>query len=361
MKTKVFIVGSVGIPAKYGGWETLAEQLAKNIDVKKIDLTVFCSSKSYKEKKSSYLNATLKYINISANGISSIFYDLRSIFVSRKKADVFLVLGVSAMIFLPVLKKITNAKFIVNIDGMEWKRQKWNLYAKNFLKISEYFSIKYADLIIADNEEIKKYLTNRYGLIAKLIPYGGDHVSFEPIDGISKYGEKYILTIARIEPENNIELMLDALIDTNLSYPYVFVGNWLHSKYSRVMYDKYSQYPNIHLIGPIYNIKELNDLRSNCSIYLHGHSAGGTNPSLVEAMMSSCEIVTIDNSFNKYTTGGLATYFKNKLELSTLIKLKNKNKFLSKKDSTLRYARKFYMWTPITRLYEELFIKISDK
>jgi len=151
---KVAIIGTMGIPAKYGGFETLTEYLTKNL-YKKYNLTVYCSSKSYKHKIAQHNGANLKYINLNANGIQSIPYDIISIIKSLKESDTLLILGVSGCIILPIIRVFSKKNIIVNIDGLEWKRDKWGKFAKWFLKYSERLAVKYANSIVADNKVIQ--------------------------------------------------------------------------------------------------------------------------------------------------------------------------------------------------------------
>ena len=137
MKKKLAIVGTVGIPAKYGGFETLTEYITKDLS-EEYDITVFCSSKSYEEKIERHNNCHLEYINLNANGVQSIPYDILSLIKALRFADTILILGVSGCISLPFLKFFSKkTKLVTNIDGLEWKRDKWNKYAKWFLKFSE--------------------------------------------------------------------------------------------------------------------------------------------------------------------------------------------------------------------------------
>lgn len=177
MKKKLAIVGTVGIPAKYGGFETLTEYITKDLS-EKYDITVFCSSKSYEEKIKKYNNCHLKYINLNANGVQSIPYDILSLLKALRFADAILILGVSGCISLPFLKLFfKKTKIVTNIDGLEWKRDKWNKYAKYFLKFSEKLAVKYSDVVVADNKVIQDYILSEYGTKSELIAYGADHVN----------------------------------------------------------------------------------------------------------------------------------------------------------------------------------------
>ena len=175
---RIAIVGTQGVPAKYGGFETLAENLITHRHSPDIAYTVYCSTKDSPRRLSSYQGADLTYIPfLHANGIQSIPYDILSlIHCILKGYDTLLILGVSGCIFLPLLRLFYRKKLIVNIDGLEHKRDKWGKFAKWFLRVSEAMAVKYADTIIADNKGIQEYVMETYHKPSVLITYGGDHV-----------------------------------------------------------------------------------------------------------------------------------------------------------------------------------------
>jgi glycosyltransferase involved in cell wall biosynthesis len=362
MSKKVSIIGTVGLPPKYGGFETLAEHLVKYLS-DKYEITVYCSSKSYEEKLKTYNGAKLKYINLKANGIQSIFYDTISMIDSLRYADALLILGVSGCSILPIIKplcKLMNKKILINIDGLEWKREKWNKFAKRLLKFSEKLAVKYADVIISDNLVIKDYIKSEYNRDSVFIPYGGDHVKYEPLSNelVAKYPflkEKYAFKVARIEPENNIHLILEAFSEfkeLNLA----IVGNWDKSRYGQDLRKKYHSFDNIFLLDPIYDQKILNAIRSNCFVYIHGHSAGGTNPSLVEAMYLGLPIIAYGVEYNKVTTQYEALYFMNKDELLKLINeiVSNRGLLIHTGQRMRNIAIREYTWEKITREYDSI-------
>ena len=355
---KIGIVGTVGLPAQYGGFETLTEYLAKELS-EKYDITVFCSSKSYKEKIEYYKGTRLKYINFDANGISSIPYDIISIFKSLKFADTILILGVSGCICLPIIKLFRKKRIVVNIDGLEWKREKWGNFAKWFLRLSEKMAIQYANVVIADNIAIKNYVKNEYGVHSELIAYGSDHVKREELSDelLGKYpflNNPYAFKVCRIEPENNIHIILEAFKEYN-ALNLVIVGNWKNSKYGVELKERYKNCENIFLLDAIYDQNILNQIRSNCYVYIHGHSAGGTNPSLVEAMYLGLPIIAYGVEYNLETTKYKAKYFKNKMELQNTLSniTENELQIISKDMSEI--AKKYYNWKLIAEQYAKLF------
>lgn len=359
MKKKLAIVGTVGIPAKYGGFETLTEYITKDLS-EKYDITVFCSSKSYEEKIKKYNNCHLKYINLNANGVQSIPYDILSLLKALRFADTILILGVSGCISLPFLKLFfKKTKIVTNIDGLEWKRDKWNKYAKYFLKFSEKLAVKYSDVVVADNKVIQDYVLSEYGTKSELIAYGADHVNKMEISKELKekytfLDNKYAFKVCRIEPENNIHMILKAL-SKNENLTFVIIGNWEASSYGKNLKYKYSKYKNIKILDPIYDQNILNQIRSNCYIYLHGHSAGGTNPSLVEAMALALPIFAYGINYNKETTDGKAKYFNSSIELIKLLDKIDEDVLDTISKDMKEIADRKYTWKTISEKYSELF------
>ena len=355
---KVAIIGCVGLPAKYGGWESLVDQLTKRL-ANSFEFTVFCSGKKYIEKLEEYNNSKLIYINLDANGIQSIFYDIFSMLKAIKFADTLLILGVSGCIFLPILKLISNKKIIVNIDGLEWRRAKWGKVAKWFLKLSEAVAVRHADVVIADNKAIQDYVKKTYLRDSFLIAYGGDNATRSIVNDkvFIKYNllqKKYAFKVCRIEPENNIKIIISSFKEY-FGYDLVIVGNWSNSDYGSSLKSEYGDMEHVHLIDPIYEQDILNQLRSACSVYIHGHSAGGTNPSLVEAMSLELPIVAYDCIFNRETTEDQALFFGSSSELEIILK---KTSFEFLKDNAVRMkniATRRYTWNEVSIDYANIF------
>ncbi len=354
--SKLGIIGTVGVPAKYGGFETLVHHLVLNLN-QQFDITVYNSKAAYTEEErvEEWEGAKLVYVPFKANGFQSVIYDLFSMLHAIRKCDFLLVLGVSAGLFFPFFKLFSKKKIIVNIDGLEWRRPKWNWFAKTFLLMSEMVACKFADEIITDNRILKEYVKIRYSRVSKLIEYGADHTQQQPVrvNDIEKYSfinQNYAFKVARIEPENNIHLVLEAF-SNNKNMPFVLVGNWNASSYGKKLRNKYSNIENLYLLDPIYETKELDILRSNAYIYVHGHSAGGTNPSLVEAMFLNIPILSIDVLFNRVTTNNQAIYFETAEDLVDVLKNLEKYPLITIAQNLKNIADKQYTWKNISNRY----------
>ena len=354
MKNRIAIVGIVGVPGNYGGFETMVENL---IDTKKVSYTVYCSSFNYKKKKKrEYKNAKLIYLPFKANGIQSIFYDafaiIHSIVTGHKK---ILILGVSGAILLPLARLLPlGLEIYTNIDGIEWKREKWKGFAKVFLKFSEKLAVRFSSFVIADNDSIGDYLKNQYKINPTIIAYGGDHAFKEGFTDptFKKPFDKFFLSLCRIEPENNIDLMLKTFECIHENY--IFIGNWNISSYSRGLFEKYKDHKNIKLIEPIYDLDLLYLYRINCLGYIHGHSAGGTNPSLVEMMFFSKPIIAFDCSFNRKTLENNGLFFNSSEQLKESI---SKINLIDYGDIYKEIAYRRYNWSVIKHQYLQLFNK----
>lgn len=361
---KLAIIGCAGIPSNYGGFETLAENLVDQLS-HKYEITVFCSGKNYKRKDrlKHYKNARLKYIPLSANGVQSIPYDYISILRALFFADTLLILGVSGCSILPFVRLFTRKKIIVNIDGLEWHRNKWNGFASSFLRFSERMAIKYSHADVADNEAIKRYTELYYNASSRVIEYGGDHAkkctrSRELMATYPIIQQTYCFKVSRIEPENNIEMILRTFSKTE--HRLVLVGNWANSEYGKSLKLRFSSYTNLLLLDPIYDKNDLGSLRSNASVYIHGHEAGGTNPSLVEAMFLGLPVFAFDIAFNRETTENKACYFSSEEQLSELLNAVTAKGLAENGEEMLKIADRRYRWSIIANKYDNLFQTVAS-
>lgn len=315
--SKVAIIGIAGVPAAYGGFETLIDELIKYAERRGLApaFTIYCSGET-PEGDSDYRGARRHFINIPANGIPSIIYDILSLIHAVVTGHrTLLVLGVSGAPLFPLLRLVPGIRLITNVDGVEWKRAKWSGLAKWYLRVSEWIAVKFSNTVIADNAGIQNYIEQTYGRDSEVITYGGDHALRGKVVAIgADLPVNYAFSLCRIEPENNVHMILEGF-SRSTHLPLVFVGNWQASEYGRALWQQYQGHECIHLLGPTYDEDVLYTLRRNAIVYLHGHSAGGTNPSLVEMMHFGIPIFAFDCVFNRYTTHGQAMYFSSASDL----------------------------------------------
>lgn len=310
-KPSVAIIGIVGVPAAYGGFETLADELLHYAQKRGVSshFVVYCSGQG-PDGRTDYCGAQRRFISIPANGVASIFYDMvTSLHAWWCGADKLLILGVSGAPILLFLRLFTRLELVINVDGIEWKRAKWNRMASLYLRFAEWLAVKLSHHVVADNKGIQDYLSETYNCNSSVITYGGDHAMSGAVVELSlTLPERYALSLCRIEPENNVHLILEGFSKSQ-AVPLVFVGNWDATSYGRELWRTYGDCDNLTLLKPIYDEDRLYTLRRGAEVYVHGHSAGGTNPSLVEMMHFGIPVIAFDCVFNRYSTDDEAIYF----------------------------------------------------
>jgi len=354
---RIAIIGSRGIPARYGGFETFAEVLAKGLSEFGHDVTVY----SLREfEKIPFKHPRIKRVFIQAPK----FTFLEKVYMSnystthsvlKEKVDEIIYLGVSSGLTM-WLPKMFSAKSIVNIDGLEWKRSRWGGVIKFGLKTLERMSVKWSDVVIADSEAIGDYVTSEYKKKYVFIPYGVDECKFAEKDWNemkNKYNletEGYYLIVGRHVPENNFDISINGFLKSKSSKKLVIVSNLKGEEKSR--------YERIIFTGPIYDRPKLYALRANAYAYIHGHSVGGTNPSLLEAISSKNVVFAYDVPYNREVLSDYGYYYKNEDELNDLIGfIENDFKKVDKKKILEYYDRilkEKYNWEIVIKKYEEL-------
>jgi glycosyltransferase involved in cell wall biosynthesis len=321
-RNRIAIFGSAGIPNRYGGPEAFAESIAPVLVARGYSVTVTCDRSRYPDRAGdpdSFRGVRRRFVGVGANGASSILHDLIAFLLVVRNHDYILALGVSGGMFFPlfrVLCALTGARLLVNIDGVEWRREKFGAVAKSVLFISDYLAQRFAHVIIYDNEALLGYV--RHPRKAACVEYIGDQAlrayAQSPVSEVPAYA----LTICRIEPENNCEAIIEGFLRSSMAR-YVFVGNWERSEYGRALRRRYKDQRRLELVDAIYDSEKIFELRRGCAAYLHGHSVGGTNPSLVEILYFDCQIFCFDCSFNRATAGAAVHYFSDADELGRLI------------------------------------------
>jgi glycosyltransferase involved in cell wall biosynthesis len=318
MKTiKIAFIGSAGVPNKYGGFESFLEHCGPILAKKVSKVMVTCDKRLYSDFAIDFNGVTRILIDLPANGCWSILHDLLAFFSVYARSTHIVVLGVSGAPWFPLFRlmcALSGKKLLVNIDGVEWRRGKFGYCKRLLLRIFDAIAQRFANVIVYDNPGLKSYILKSCTKKSICIGYSGDQVLRIPQYQIKPFTA---LTICRIEVENNLEMLIAGfLLSTFKSY--TIVGNWLQSEYGRNLKLRYSNEPRLCLLDSIYDLRRLAELRESCAVYLHGHSVGGTNPSLVEMLFYDCHIACLDVVFNRETAGGCAHYFSNHEDLSFL-------------------------------------------
>jgi len=243
------------------------------------------------------------------------------------------------------------------MDGLEWKRAKWSKFAKTYLKTMERLAVFFSQKLIADAQGIAKHLDKSYqaGHKTIMIPYGAKLITESPdIKIIHRLGvepHNYYLVVCRLEPENHVKEIIQGFITSNVPEALVIVGEDDDNNY--IIELKKINNERVLFTGPIYNKDKLTALRYYCKAYIHGHSVGGTNPSLLESMACNNDIIAHDNEFNREVTNDTAIFFKDPETLREIIARHSTNSFF-KQDHVIRVCN-FYSWENITNQYVNSF------
>ena len=361
---KIAIIGTRGIPNNYGGFEQFAEYLSVGLVDKGHDVFVY-NSHNHIFKDNIYKGVKIihcfdpEYL-LGTSG--QFIYDLNCIINSRKyDFDIVLQLGYTSS---SIWNRIMPMKSILvtNMDGIEWKRSKFSQKVQKFLKYAEGLAIKYSDYFIADSIGIQQYLKKEHKVESTYIAYGAESMNDSDFDILKEYNLKkynYDIVIARMEPENSIEMIVEGYLDSKKERDLVIVGS-LETKFGKYISEKYND-NSIKYLGFISGIENLNSLRNFSNLYFHGHSVGGTNPSLLEAMASNSLICAHDNIFNKSILEKEAYYFSDSQEISDLMNIKIKDKENVFVIDNKQKINDLYSWGKIVDDYNSFFLKISNK
>jgi len=359
---KIGILGTRGIPNHYGGFEQLAEKLSVALVQEGHSVVVYNSHKHpFKEKEWNGVAINHCYDAEHWMGTAGQFiYDLNCIRNAKKNAfDVILFLGyTSNSVWRKWFPK--NAVIISNMDGLEWKRNKYSNPVQRFLKYAEKLAVKHSDYLIADSTVIQKYLSEKYKVVSRYIPYGADIVPVLATEYLAAYtitARNYFMLMARMEPENNIEMILEGFHNSNSDKRFIVVGN-TDNRFGRSMLKRFGNDKRMQFVGAIYESTVVHALRSSCSMYFHGHSVGGTNPSLLEAMADKAPIAAHDNEFNRAVLNEDGYYFNSAADVQQLVESKYFDQSMI--DNNLSKINSVYNWNVVGRQYDE-FIRLCYK
>ena len=303
MRLKIAIIGTRGIPNQYGGFEQLAEHLSVGLVKMGHEISVYSShTHPYQKKEWNAVEIIhCKDPEPTLGSAGQFLYDLNCVRDARKRNfDVLLFLGYSSSSvwgrWYP-----RQSVIISNMDGLEWKRLKYSRPVRIFLKWAEKWAVKHSDFFIADSLAIQSYLSEQYDIRSAYIAYGATIFNKERAGLLERHGlqkQRYFMLMARMERENNIEAILTGFHQTSSSCLFVVLGN-TNNRYGRNIVKKFCDDRRILFLGPMYDAGDTHTFKTNCLIYFHGHSVGGTNPSLLEAMASKALIAAHDNQFNR--------------------------------------------------------------
>lgn len=325
----VNILGIRGIPATHGGFETFAAYLAPYLHERGYHVTVYCQDdegtpgSSYEDEWNGIHRVHFAPKRGGAAGTME--FDLACVRDVMKRPGVDLVLGYNTAVF-NILQRLRGRRVVMNMDGIEWKRAKWSFAAKAWFWINEIAGANLCHTAIADHPQIAKHVAGRCFKTPVMIPYGGDIIDDAPEAPVREMGLEpgnYLVSIARIEPENSILELVQAFgrVDTSTSGAQCVVLGRLDPDNAYHQAVRNAAGENVRLVGAIYDRTIVEALRMHAAAYLHGHQVGGTNPSLVEALGAGNAVIAHDNRFNRWTAGEGQLYFTDETEAAKAMEM----------------------------------------
>ncbi len=363
---KIAIVGSRGIPNNYGGFEQFAEFLSRNLVARGHEVWVF-SPHYHPFRAKRYIAVNIRHVFNPEHVIGTIgnfIYDLLCLrHAFRTDADVVLMLGyTTSSVWFRFFRK-NMQRMVTNMDGLEWKRRKWNPLIKRMTRRFERIAVKHCPHLVSDHALIRDYYKQTYNRESVYIPYGANEFNKPDEKILERFGVKksrYSMLIARMEEGHHIESILDGYLEAEKQDPIFVIGN-NQTKYGRKLVGKYKSYSQVRFLNDTYRMLILNNLRHHSAFYFHGHSIGGTNPSLLEAMASGAFIVAHENPFNRDILGDDALYFKSAEDITSLLKGRPSSASDRQRiiDANLDKIRDRYRWDKVVDAYEKLFRDIS--
>lgn len=367
---KIAFVSSRGIPNNYGGIEQFVEYISVGLAARGHEVTVYSPHyHPYQEKE--FKGVRIKHIyspeKWMGGSVGSFFYDFFSLrdALKRDHFDIIYEAGYTSIIPAFIWYNVRRIKYPIvttNMDGLEYRRTKFNKWVQKFIFWEERQAVKHSHFLIADNIKIHDYYLEKYGRESKFLPYGAvilDNYDVRTLENYHLTPHNYFILVARIEPENNLTMAIEGYL-SSIQYgkrPLIVVGNTT-TDFGYYLKKKYESFKSVRFIEGIYDFERLNSLRYYSLAYFHGHSVGGTNPSLLEAMASSCFILAHDNVFNKAVLGENALYFANKAEVKVLLDNIEKQIVIYKKSfigNNLELIKNEYSWDKLIKEYEIYF------
>jgi glycosyltransferase involved in cell wall biosynthesis len=351
---KIAMVGTRGVPARYGGFETAIEEIGQRLAKRGHDVVVYCRGENIPREHLGMRLVTLPAIRSKA--AETLSHTAISVaHLARNPVDVTLLFNAANAIFLPAIRSPTA----VHVDGLEWQRAKWGRIGRRYYLASERLAVRWADALIADARGIEDYYRKVYGRDTRFIPYGAPIL---PPSGEGRLAEldlrggAYHLVVARFEPENHVDVIIRGYVASKAQLPLVVVGSAPYAgEYIREL-EKVAQDPRVRLIGAVWDQALLDDLYRNCASYLHGHSVGGTNPSLLRAMGAGAPVICWDVPFSREVADISGCYFKTPQDVASCIEAVEADHAVARRrgEQGRTRASVAYRWEDVADAYEKL-------
>lgn len=356
---KIALVGTRGVPARYGGFETCVEEVGQRLAAMGHEVIVYCrTAKCDQPGPTHYLGMQLVHHSApSRKSLETLVHSGRAVgHILGHRVDAAILFNAANSPWLPVLKA-ARIPVATHVDGLEWQRARWGKLGRKYYRAAESLAVRLSDALIADAEGIQDYYTDEFGIETTLLAYGAPILTdggSSRIAGLGLASKAYHLVVARFLPENHVHLIVEGYTHSNARLPLVVVGSHPYAEeYTAKLHAMGDD--RVNFIGGVWDQDLLDELYANALVYWHGHSVGGTNPSLLRAMGAGAATNAFDVSFNREVLGGAGEYFATAADIPAMAEYAEANLAAVAARGRASVARaKDYDWDDIARGYESM-------
>jgi len=364
-KLNVALMGTRGIPANYGGFETFAEELSRRLVERGHRVTVYGRSHFVDPQLETYRGVQIRSLPcVRTKYLETVSHTCITVLLGLfQPYDVVLICNAANAAFCWI-PKLAGQKVVLNVDGIERLRKKWSPIGKSYCRFSEFLSTVLPDRMVTDSRSVQNYYLEEYGTRFPFIPYGARVEKSQEHDELDKLGltsRNYLLYVSRLEPENNAHLVIQSYIQSDVQYPLLVVGDAPYGKRYIAELKRLSEGSQVVLPGAIYG-RSYHQLLSHSLCYLHATEVGGTHPALIEAMGAGCLVLVNETAENREVVGeaGLFCSFNDQQALANLMATvcADPLQYRDYQERAEQRIREFYDWEQVVNQYEALFYEL---
>lgn len=364
-RTRVALLGTRGVPARYGGFETAVEEVGRRLAADGHEVTVYCRDPDGADDGDYLGMRRIVLPALRSKSLETLSHTASSCLdaVTRRRFDVVFLFNAANAVFLPILHA-RGLPVAVHVDGLEWQRSKWSGAGQRYYRMSEALAARWGDALIADAPGIARYYREEFGASTELISYGAEVLEDAADDRLAELGlqaDGYHLVVARFEPENHVEEIVRGYRGSSAELPLVVVGSApYNAEYTQRVERAAAGDPRIRLLGGVWDQEQLDQLYAHCRQYLHGHSVGGTNPSLLRAMGAGARIAAFDVEFNRDVLGDAGRFFVDPAGVAEAVVRAEADGDVELGARLQQRVRADYRWDDVADRYGELAQRLSS-
>jgi glycosyltransferase involved in cell wall biosynthesis len=355
---KIALVGTRGVPARYGGFETCVEQVGLRLVKAGHEVVVYCRTAESEPRPTEHEGMRLVHLPaLRKKSLETLSHSaLSTLHTMRHKPDAAIVFNSANAVFLPMFRA-RGIPVATHVDGLEWKRTKWQGAGRAYYRLAESLAVRWSDALIADAQGIADYYDAEFGAATELIAYGAPVLAGERSDRIAEVGlsrRGYHLVVARFEPENHVHVIVDGYRRSSARLPLVVVGSAPYSDaYTASLHELADE--RVRFLGGVWDQELLDQLYANSATYLHGHSVGGTNPSLLRALGAGASTIAYDVNFNREVLLDTGRYFADAADVTAELELAEADPESTRQRGLAARASAYrYDWDDVAQRYEAL-------